>query len=74
MACLTEKLEIIAEELNFLLRENLVSMEDLLITTEGTLKALNVNIGHVYFNNTGISKLFYQKTGLQELMAKAYNS
>jgi hypothetical protein len=72
MAVLTERLEIIAEEINFLLRENLVSINDLLITPEGNLNALNVNIGYIYYNNSGISKLYYEKNGLQNLMAKVF--
>jgi hypothetical protein len=70
MAQITEKLKIIAEELNFLLREKFVSTNDLIITPEGSLNAFDVNVGYVYYNQSGIARLYYEKTGLQELMVK----
>lgn len=74
MAQVTERMDVIAEELNFLLNESFVSSNDLVITPEGNLNAMNIKVGNVYFNHTGIVKLFYEKTGLQQLMAKAYPS
>jgi len=74
MAVITEKLNIIAEEINLFLDQKFVSPADMLISPEGNLNVMNINVGFVYYNQTGIARLFYEKTGLQKLMAKVYNN